>query len=242
MRPELEQFVEDSEKPGEIHVFHTNNWNGARLTGAHYGGDLPDDEASSALLTVKTNLLEQGWDFSADATKILMLTHRALGKQQGYSSLPTLFRHNDSFTKKENTHIAFFVDHLEPACQAFNDKKFGAMFLSLGVKGKYISRPSDKKNWSQSMTRLNELRKSGTVAEAIAHLRKSKIPRLPDSVEKVEAKLSGFDFEGGEDLPRALDELQKLHDVKYQEIVSLANYLDGHSPFETKHGVKGTQF
>lgn len=242
MRPELEQFVEDPEKLGEIHVFHTNNWNGARLTGAHYGGDLPDDEASLALSTVKNILLEQEWNFSAGTTKILMLTHRALGKQQGYSSLPSLFRYNDSFTKKENPHIAFFVDHLEPACQAFNDKKFGAMFLSLGIKGKYISKLSDKKSWSQSMTRLNELRESGTVLEVIAHLMKTGIPRLPDSVKKVEAKLSSFDFESGEDLPRALEELRSLHDVKYQEIVSLANYLDGHSPFETKHGVKGAQF
>ena len=30
--------------------------------------------------------------------------------------------------------------------------------------------------------------------------------------------------------------------MSYQEIVALTDYLDGHSPFETKHGVKGAEF
>ena len=42
--------------------------------------------------------------------------------------------------------------------------------------------------------------------------------------------------------PRALDELEKLRDIPYSEIVALRRYLVGHSPFETKHGVKGAQF
>ncbi|MEK6748604.1 MAG: 3'-5' exonuclease [Pseudomonadota bacterium] len=43
-------------------------------------------------------------------------------------------------------------------------------------------------------------------------------------------------------MPRSLSEVQKLHEVPYQEIISVTNYLDGHSPFETKHGVKGAEF
>jgi hypothetical protein len=47
--------------------------------------DLPDDDANNALAEVKKRLTGAGWDLSANRTKILMLTHRALGKQQGYS-------------------------------------------------------------------------------------------------------------------------------------------------------------
>jgi DNA helicase-2/ATP-dependent DNA helicase PcrA len=39
-----------------------------------------------------------------------------------------------------------------------------------------------------------------------------------------------------------MSELAALHAVSYQEIVALARYHDGHSPFETKHGVKGAEF
>ncbi len=105
MRPELPQFVEDQHEPGEVHMFHTNNWVGVRQSGAHTKGDLPDDEATEAFSIVTQKLTDVGWDFSPDKTKILMLTHRALGKHQGYSSLPTVFRYNESFTKKEQLRI-----------------------------------------------------------------------------------------------------------------------------------------
>ena len=123
MRPELPQFVVDPKVSGEVYVFHTNNWRGKRRTGVHYGGDLPVEAVSTALDSVKQRLTECGWDFSAMQTKILMLTHRALAAQQGYNALPTVFRNNDSFTKKEQPHIAFFVNQLEPACRAFAEKK-----------------------------------------------------------------------------------------------------------------------
>jgi len=43
-------------------------------------------------------------------------------------------------------------------------------------------------------------------------------------------------------MPRALKELDELRAVSYREIVALCRYLSGHSPFETKHGVKGAEF
>lgn len=40
--------------------------------------------------------------------------------EQGYSSLPEVFsRYNESYTKKEHGHLAFFIDNLEPACESF---------------------------------------------------------------------------------------------------------------------------
>jgi ATP-dependent DNA helicase UvrD/PcrA len=242
MRPELPQFVENPDKPGEVHIFHTNNWVGQRQTGAHTKGDLPDDDATKALSIARQRLTDVGWDFGPDKTKILMLTHRALGKQQGYSSLPTVFRYNDSFTKKEQPHIEFFVDHLEPACQAFINKKYGEMFAALGGNKQKVSEFSDKERWAESFQELLNLRESGTVANIIAHLRKSKRPQLPDSVGRLEQKLENFDPSDDEEMPRSLDELQKLHAVQYKEIIALTDYLQGHSPFETKHGVKGAQF
>ncbi len=242
MRPELPQFVVDPEERGEVYAFHTNNWKGKRLTGPHHGGDLTAEAVSTALDSVKQRLTECGWVFSATQTKILMLTHRALAAQQGYNALPSVFRNNDSFTKKEQPHIAFLVNQLEPACGAFAEKKYGKMFEVLGVNKKYILEIADKNRWVKSMNQLLELREQGTVAEVVGHLRKTRLPQLPDSTERLEKQLETFDQEGGEEMPRALTELSKLHSVNYEEIISLTNYLEGHSPFETKHGVKGAEF
>ena len=93
-----------------------------------------------------------------------------------------------------------------------------------------------------AMDQLIQLRNGGTVGEVINHLRQTGRPRLPDPVERRERELAQFDSDAGEEMSRALTEIQALHAVAYQEIIALSRYLSGHSPFETKHGVKGAEF
>ena len=242
MRPELQQFVVDPGKTGNVKVFHTNNWHGTRQTGPHSGGDLPGEVSHAALTSVMDNLTQQGWDLSQDSTKILMLTHRVLADEQGYSSLPKIFRNNDAFAKKEHGHIAYFVETLEPACEAFIAKQYGAMFTALGRNLPAIRNQADKGEWSTAMDSLIYLRSKCTVGDVIAHLRQARLPRLPDSVEQREQELERFERAVGDEMPRVLSELEALHSVPYQEIVALTRYHNGHSPFETKHGVKGAEF
>ncbi|SPD46719.1 UvrD-helicase domain-containing protein [Cupriavidus neocaledonicus] len=242
MRPELQQFVEDPDSEGQVRVFHTNNWQGERQKGAHWGGDLPSIDGQATLERVKVALQQDGWDLSPSHTKILMLTHRLLASQQGYSNLAATFRYNESFTKKEHEHIAFFVDQLEPACDAFTNRRYGAMFEALGGVTPQMRSHSDKARWHDAMTQLIALRDNGTVGQVVEHLLAQRRPRLPDAVEKRERELHDFDQAAGIEMPRVLEELQKLRDVAYSEVKALRRYLDGHSPFETKHGVKGAEF
>ncbi|MEC5387750.1 UvrD-helicase domain-containing protein [Uliginosibacterium sp. H3] len=242
MRPELQQFVEDLEAEGQVRIFHTNNWHGERQKGAHWGGDLPSADGQATLERVKMALQQDGWNLSPNQTKILMLTHKLLANQQGYSNLATTFRYNESFTKKEHEHIAFFVDQLEPACDAFSAHRYGAMFEALGGTTPQLRSHSDKADWHDAMAQLIEIREAGTVGQVVDHLRALRRPRLPDAVEKRERELREFDTSAGLEKPRILEELQKLRDVSYSEVKALRRYLDGHSPFETKHGVKGAEF
>ncbi len=242
MRPELPQFVADPNEQGSARIFHTNTWTGARQTGGHWGGDLPTDTADLALQIVLDRLAEDGWDLSPESTKILMLTHRVLAGKQGYPSIPAVFTYNESFTSKEHPHIAYFADALEPACEAYFSRKYGEMFRALGPNMPAIRARADKRKWSEAMQRLIELREAGTVGEVVDHLLAVRRPRVPGAVERRERELRELDPEAGEDMPRALKELRELRAVPYQEVVALCRYLSGHSPFETKHGIKGAQF
>ena len=242
MRPELRQFVEDPAAAGRVRVFHTRNWAGQRQTGAHWGGDLPSPVGHDALERVKAMLVDDGWDLSPSHTKILMLTHRLLASEQGYSSLPATFRFNESFTKKEHPHVAYFVDELEPACDAFVARKFGAMFEALGGTAPLMHSQADKASWNEAMTGLIALRETGTVGQVVDHLRAQRRPRIPEAVEKRERELRDFDRTAGVEMPPSVAELEKFRDVPYAEVRALRRYLDGHSPFETKHGVKGAEF
>ncbi|AMG53840.1 UvrD-helicase domain-containing protein [Citrobacter amalonaticus] len=242
MRPALQQFVKDPDAEGEVRIFHTNSWQGERRKGGHWGGDLPASVGLTTLEHVKTMLAREGWDLSPCRTKILMLTHKLLANQQGYSNLAAIFKYNESFTKKENQHIAFFVDKLEPACDAFAAHKYGMMFEALGGFSPLLRSHADKASWHNAMTQLLAIRDTGTVGDIIEHLRTRKKPRLPDNVEKRERELRDFDKTAGVEMPRVLEELEKLHQIAYSEVKALRHYLDGHSPFETKHGVKGAEF
>jgi DNA helicase-2/ATP-dependent DNA helicase PcrA len=240
IRRELAQAVKDSVAPGEVHIFHTNGWGGTRLRANHWQGDLPPDEAARALRNVRAELERGGWDFVGD-TKVLMLTHRALATEMGYSSMRTVFAFPDSYTRKANEVIAYFHEHLEPAARAYLSKRFGKMFEAIDAERPVMNGPADKAKWAEAMRRLCELRDTGTVGDVIAHLSSTGLPILSDAVVRQERALADA-LAGGEPLTGRVKELRALHAVSYQEIIALCEYLDGHSPFETKHGVKGDQF
>lgn len=241
MRPELPQFVVDPTDRGEIHIFHTNSWNGVRQTGNHWSGDLPHEIAHNLLHLLISRLIQSGWNTTHTSLKILMLTHRVLGNEQGYSSLVGIFQRNEQFVRKENDLIAFFADKLEPACALFQRAKYGEMFNLLGINRVIIRERGDKNKWKSSMDILMGLRGDGKVGDIINHLLSTGFPPLPESIIKLEDDLRNTGLSDIESFPR-LVELSKLHNINYQEIISLTNYLNGFSPFETKHGVKGAEF
>lgn len=241
LRPTLTQEIHETVE-GDVQIFHTNEWRGERRTGAHYGGDLLDDESENALNRVIESLRSSGWTFSPKTTKILMLTHRALGGRQGYKSLPDVFQDNNAFARKDQAHIEFFADRIEPACRAFVERRYGHMFDALGLADNHLKGKSDKKKWTETMGRLIELRENGNVHDVVSFLRQSEMIALSEGVERLETNLERYVEAPGVDIPRSLAELKKLHSVSYKEIIALSHYLDGHSPFETKHGVKGAEF
>ncbi len=242
LRSELPQQVCDPDAQGAISVFHTNNWGGTRLTGNHWKGDLPSEVSHEYLENLKKQLESEGWEFSLDKSKILMLTHNVLATEQGYKNLSDAFRYKESFIKKENRHISFLVDMLEPVCIAYEKERFGEMFSLLGRRTPLLTSHQDKVTWARDMDALLVLRQSGTIGEVIDHLMQTMRPRLPNSLERKEQKLIEWLQEEDREENRSLSELNKLRAVAYSELIALSNFLNDSTPFNTKHGVKGAEF
>ncbi|TEU12155.1 MAG: ATP-dependent helicase [Anaerolineales bacterium] len=242
MRPELPQQVKDPNAEGFVAVYHTNDWTGTRRTGPHWKGDLPTDVAHRYLEALREQLGTEGWDFAPDKTKVLMLTHRVLAMEQGYSNLAQVFPNNDTYIRKEDPHIAFFVDTLEPVCVAYQKKCFGEMFAALGGKTPAIQSPTDKANWARDMDALLELRSSDTIGAVLDHLRRTKRPHLPEAVERRERDLEQAEQPPSTEESSSITRLRTLRDISYQEVIALTRFIDGHTPFSTKHGVKGVEF
>lgn len=245
MRPELPQAVKDEGFVGSVVVYHTNDWVGVRRTGAgggHWKDDLPAETAHQFLEACIAKLKGEGWDFAPDKTKILMLTHNVLAAEQGYAALAKAFSYTDHFIKKEDDYIAFFADRLEPACDAFQRGRYGEMFELLGATAPRFTTTADKFRWSTAMKELVALRPTGTVGDVIAHIVKGGYISLPEAIVRREHEADHFEAAAGEDLPERVVITRSLRTVPYQEVIALDRFIDGHTPFATKHSVKGDEF
>jgi DNA helicase-2/ATP-dependent DNA helicase PcrA len=243
MRPELPQHVTNPDAQGIVAIYHTNAVNAERRSGQHWEGDLPAEVAHQVLHNLLENLKNEGWDFNPKDAKVLMLTHNVLAAEQGYRNLADVFPRTESYIKREDPYMAFFVDFLEPLCAAFENKHFGEMFALLGNKSPGIRTHDDKLQWSNDMKTLMLLRTNGTVGAVLDHLKQSKHPRLPESIERKEKGLeqepSGDTSEGEK---RSIERVRNLRGISYLEVIALAKFLNEQTPFSTKHGVKGAEF
>jgi len=245
MRPELPQQLARVGAAGSVAVFTTNNWVGARRTGQHWKDDLEAGTAHNALVALKTLLTDRGWDLSPGPTKILVLTHGVLAREQNYSGIAEIFSgRSEQFAKKENPHIAFLVDTVEPVCKAYAEKRYGEMLAAIGARAAKIRSHSDKAAWAKEMEILMTLRGTGTIGEVIDHLRKSRRLPIPEAVVRRESarELAETQPVTDEDDARRIEQLTRLRVVPYRQVTALDLFIDGNTPFSTKHGVKGAQF
>ncbi len=242
MRPELTQMVADADAAGSVGVYHTNDWMGKRLSGSQWKGDLPPDAKQRYVAAAKDVLISDGWTFDPVSTKILMLTHKALAVEQRYERLAGVFEYNSSYVDKEDPHIKYFAEVLEPLCAAYQERHFGQMFGFLGSKVPLTRNSAEKRQWAASMDKLLSVRESGTVGDVIDHLLHTRHPLLPEDLQEMEYARRLADDSPEIEATPAVATLRALRDVPYGEVINLVRYLDGHTPFSTKHGVKGAEF
>lgn len=242
MRPELPQAVEDPNAKGNAIVFHTNEWHGTRRTGSHWAGDLPETEARVYVKEVEKRLSEAGWDFSSGISKILMLTHNAIATEQGYKQLLDSFEYRDSAIKKEDPHLLFLMDTVEPVCTAFVSKRYGEMSTVFGGHMQVVRSHSDKAVLFEHLTSLVKLMESETIGVIIDHIRQGQHIPLPEAVERKERVLEKRATPLNPEAPDDIERLRMMHTVPYKQVGVLKHFIEEKTPFSTKHGVKGAQF
>lgn len=242
LRPELPQAVRDPDAVGMAMAFHCNQYVGARTATQHSQNDLFPAEAQAHLASVKASLEAVGWDFAVEKTKILMLTHNTLAAEQGYPTIDEVFKkRRDAYVKKEDKTIEFLVDIVEPMSRAYQNRSYGEMFRLLG-KPQIVRNTAEKVAWRDAMTALAELRLNATVGDVLDHLKASGRPRLPDPVAKRETDLANYVPVENIEEPAAIQRQRALRLVPYKEVLELAKFIEGSTPFATQHSVKGAEF
>ncbi|PSK90831.1 DNA helicase-2/ATP-dependent DNA helicase PcrA [Taibaiella chishuiensis] len=246
IRPELQQHFSDPDSVGEIHIFHSNGYDGERRTGQHWNGDLPENIAHDYLETTKALLEQNGWSFGPATTKILMLTNNVLANEQGYSDLIGVFSDNDDILKKNDDYINLLSDVVEPGAEAFEAGRYGEMLKVFNIKAPKITKHTDKKVWHDDMTMLLEARQTKTIGDVIDLLKTTYKPRLSKRVYDKEVSYAAAlakPVEAREEQETELiNKIKSIRDLPYEQLINAVKYIDDKTLYSTKHGVKGAEF
>jgi DNA helicase II / ATP-dependent DNA helicase PcrA len=92
------------------------------------------------------------------------------------------------------------------------------------------------------MDELAALRLTGNVGDVIDRIRQISYPKLPDAIIKREHDANTPRDPSETELPEVISRTRDLRAIAYTEVIALDAFVDGHTPFATKHSVKGDEF
>jgi len=225
LRPDLQQVPAGHNADGDVHLF---------LSGS---GD------QDSYHSVMTQLSGEGW--TEQNTKVLVLTHRGIAREVGYSQLLAAYGKlsfgNDRLNKHEEAYAEFFAV-IENIVDAYEAGRTGDFLSLLGRAGYRVTKQSDKQAIFDFMTRLLEIRSFETVADMLDFVRSNPLIHLPSRVAIFEQKLAESEDDETDSAQAKRDFQSMLLAVPYSEVVSFEEFTNDHTPFSTKHGVKGEEY
>ncbi|PVM91763.1 DNA helicase UvrD [Caulobacter radicis] len=234
IRTDIEQFPAADNAPGAAVYVHPGHDGDAGLAAAH---TFVDEKL--------------GWSRKAPACRELFLTHRLIAGKAGYGDLLALYAERGSFARDrlmdgEDPSIAYFLKRVEPLAAAWTEGDQGRTLSLLRANGHKLSSNADKRTARQALDELVRLRDEGTIGGLTGHIGASGLFPLLDDLA---FRLGGGKREvASEDAPAAEREAREqtfyagLFALPYREVRAFADFFAAHTPFATKHGVKGDEF
>lgn len=233
LRPQLPQISAIDEYEGDIVVIHCNDFTGVRRSDRYFNDDLPVDELKTRLTSIESYLRKNIMG-SEENLKILMITHKVLAAQQGYSKLYNLL--GDKFNSEEDIMLSFFMNEFEPMFEALKYNNTQLLFEVLGTRRCPINTKSQKRKWNDLKNKLEQARNQ-TIFDVLEIVINSQLIPVPVVITEVyNAMLKNPDtpYQNG-----TVDDLKK---ISYSEIINGIEFLRPSSIYSTDHGVKGEEY
>lgn len=232
IRPNLPQISASDETDGEIIIITTNEFSTHRISSGYYKGELENDVLDTCINSCIEKFKALGWD---GKTKKLMLTHKLLAKQQGYSQILEIL--GDHLKSKDDEHFLFFQNKVEPIYNALDTNDSKKLFEALGIERRPIESRQNKKQWRELRTKLGTARQ-GTIFDVLNVIKDSRLVGIPP---KIEYWMTEYLNPGHENLYHGKP-IELLYSIKYEEVLNAIQFFQPDSEFSTDHGVKGEQY
>jgi DNA helicase-2/ATP-dependent DNA helicase PcrA len=233
LRPDLPQISAIDDYEGEIIVIHSNDYTGVRNTDKYFKNDLPFETIEQRLNVIENQFREINIKTS-ESFKILMITHRILATQQGYSNLLALL--DDGFKNGEDAILSFFMNTIEPIFNALKSNNTQLLFESLGIRRYPINTKAQKHEWSDLKNKL-ETARNGIVSDVLNIAIKSKLIPVPPTINEFIKNIST-----APDTSYRKGTVSSFANLTYKEIVNGIEFLKPSAIFSTDHGVKGEEY
>ena len=233
LRPNLPQLSAIDDCEGEIIVIHSNDYTGARRTDRNFQGDLPFDALEERLSKIEGHLRKTIMGHE-ETMKILMITHRVLAAQQGYSNLLTLL--GDAFRNEEDILLNFFMNMIEPIFEALQTNNTQLLFETLGIRRYPITSKAQKQEWAVLKRKLENAR-NGTVLDILNASVNSNLVPVPPVVLEIYKNIFG-----SPDMLYRNGTLADMASLLYNECVNGIEFLRPSAIYSTDHGVKGEEY
>ena len=231
--PELPQDSAIDNFDGEIIVVHCNDFTGERRDDRYYKGDLPVDELKIRLDKINDKIKNS--TPTEETTKVLMLTHKLLAQQQGYSKLLEVL--DDGLRDKQDIFLLYFMNIVEPIYEALNKSNMQLLFDTLGVRNYPITKKSDKLKWKNLKIDLEEARRKRAI-DVLNVIYESKLIPVPPKVEVyLNFYKDNIEIQYGSNTT-----LKEFLELEYSQFVSAINFVYPDADFSTEHGVKGEEY
>jgi DNA helicase II / ATP-dependent DNA helicase PcrA len=208
----------------------------------------PGEEGFDRALTY---LRDKGWSLDPSETKLLFLTHRLIARKAGYGDLVGVYRERGGFFAEDllggdDQTIAFFIDKVERLANVWKEGKQGEAIAILRKSGLELATVGAKKTLREAIDRLVVLRTNGSVREVLSHVREARLFPLLDELsfrlDTADRDTSKMD-EKEKDREKADAVFYKdLLALPYTQVSAFVEFFLDHTPFATKHGVKGAEY
>ncbi|MEA2564383.1 MAG: ATP-dependent helicase UvrD/PcrA [Acidobacteriota bacterium] len=193
----------------------------------------------------------KGWSLDPSETKLLFLTHRLIAKKAGYGDLVGVYRERGGFFAEDllggdDQTIAFFIEKVEALANAWKQGKQGEAITILRKGGLELASVGAKKTLREAIDKLAVLRTDGSVRDVLAHIRET---RLFPLLDELSLRLDSPDRDTSK-----MDEKERdrektdavfyrgLLSLPYTQVSAFVEFFLDHTPFATKHGVKGAEY
>jgi DNA helicase-2/ATP-dependent DNA helicase PcrA len=183
--------------------------------------------------------------------KELYLTHRLIGRKAGYGGLLEVYGARGGFYRErlvsgDDEIIDYLMTRVEPIAAAWEKGAQGETVSLLKHSGHALASNAGKTAARTALDTLIARRSAATIGQLLEHIRTSALITMPDElafrVGGGQIDVAGLDADAADREARDRAFYSSLFDVPYREVTDYTAFFEDHTPYATKHGVKGDEF